>query len=562
MISSTSADRRRPGPPASGSGRTGAGVTMFTRSSVHCAERMVAASSSKGLRWSSAQSSRAVPGYSTASRSRVRRARPAGRARAALGGGGGRRRPSGGEGTHRYRGSRCATSRSPAPAGRAQLERVPTGGRSTCSGPRPTRLPPSTSSARRSTRSLAQGGGLAAALGAGRRRRGRRRQLGARPRARSGAAPAAPSAPGGRRRGPRRAPVRRRPGRGRVAGGQQPGLRLAPRAGRLDAGRPRGAAWPSRGSTPPGSCSTRSTGAWTGFCWTKVHRDERPAARRDLRDRASTPAAGGGPRPGADAGRPRPPPPARGIDRRDALRRRRPTSRPSPLRPPRLRPSTTPTAATRSRSRAAMTAAPHPLRRRPGRARRRSSTASPRYRVDQVWDGLYDQLADPGEMTASRRRCAPSSTTALPARARTGGRATSDGGETVKWLWALGDGTQVETVLMHYAERSTVCVSSQAGCAMACGFCATGQAGFDRHLTAGEIVEQVVRAARRAPRRRPPALQRRVHGDGRAARQLRRHLGGRRAAPRRPRAVGPPPHRVDGRHRPRHPPARRPRRCR
>jgi 23S rRNA (adenine2503-C2)-methyltransferase len=75
---------------------------------------------------------------------------------------------------------------------------------------------------------------------------------------------------------------------------------------------------------------------------------------------------------------------------------------------------------------------------------------------------------------------------------------TSDGGETVKWLWALDDGTTIETVLMHYADRSTVCISSQAGCAMGCGFCATGQAGFDRQLRVGEIVEQVVRASRRA----------------------------------------------------------------
>ena len=51
---------------------------------------------------------------------------------------------------------------------------------------------------------------------------------------------------------------------------------------------------------------------------------------------------------------------------------------------------------------------------------------------------------------------------------------------------------------MLYPDRATVCVSSQAGCAMGCGFCATGQAGFTRHLTTGEIVEQVVRAARRA----------------------------------------------------------------
>ena len=61
---------------------------------------------------------------------------------------------------------------------------------------------------------------------------------------------------------------------------------------------------------------------------------------------------------------------------------------------------------------------------------------------------------------------------------------------------ARRDGAQIETVLMRYPERATVCVSSQAGCAMGCTFCATGQAGFERHLDAGEIVEQV--RARRA----------------------------------------------------------------
>jgi 23S rRNA (adenine2503-C2)-methyltransferase len=74
----------------------------------------------------------------------------------------------------------------------------------------------------------------------------------------------------------------------------------------------------------------------------------------------------------------------------------------------------------------------------------------------------------------------------------------SDQGDTIKWLWGLADGRQVETVLMIYRERVTVCVSSQAGCAMGCGFCATGQAGFERHLSTGEIVEQVVRAVRRS----------------------------------------------------------------
>ena len=78
----------------------------------------------------------------------------------------------------------------------------------------------------------------------------------------------------------------------------------------------------------------------------------------------------------------------------------------------------------------------------------------------------------------------------------------SDRGDTAKWLWRLADSAAVETVLMRYHDRATVCVSTQAGCAMACSFCATGQAGFKRHLTTGEIVEQVVRARRAAlPRR-------------------------------------------------------------
>jgi 23S rRNA (adenine2503-C2)-methyltransferase len=77
-------------------------------------------------------------------------------------------------------------------------------------------------------------------------------------------------------------------------------------------------------------------------------------------------------------------------------------------------------------------------------------------------------------------------------------RRVSDAGDTVKYLWRLHDGSPIETVLMLYPDRVTVCVSSQAGCAMGCGFCATGQAGFTRHLTVGEIVEQVVRAARDA----------------------------------------------------------------
>ena len=122
----------------------------------------------------------------------------------------------------------------------------------------------------------------------------------------------------------------------------------------------------------------------------------------------------------------------------------------------------------------------------------------PRYRVDQVWQGLYEQLAAPDELTALPKSLRATVAAQLPPALDVVTEQTSDRGETVKWLWRLHDGTEVETVLMHYADRSTVCISSQAGCAMGCGFCATGQAGFDRHLTAGEIVEQVVRAARRA----------------------------------------------------------------
>ncbi|HEY1222040.1 MAG TPA: 23S rRNA (adenine(2503)-C(2))-methyltransferase RlmN, partial [Acidimicrobiales bacterium] len=69
-------------------------------------------------------------------------------------------------------------------------------------------------------------------------------------------------------------------------------------------------------------------------------------------------------------------------------------------------------------------------------------------------------------------------------------------------VFGLHDGATIETVLMTYDERVTVCVSSQAGCAMGCSFCATGQAGFTRQLSVGEVVEQVMFAARAARPRR------------------------------------------------------------
>jgi 23S rRNA (adenine2503-C2)-methyltransferase len=122
----------------------------------------------------------------------------------------------------------------------------------------------------------------------------------------------------------------------------------------------------------------------------------------------------------------------------------------------------------------------------------------PRYRVDQLWTGLYDQLATPGELTTLPKALRARLDAELPPALEPAAESVGDGGETVKWLFALPDGARVETVLMHYRDRTTVCVSTQAGCAMGCGFCATGQAGFQRHLTTGEVVEQVVTAARRA----------------------------------------------------------------
>ncbi len=122
----------------------------------------------------------------------------------------------------------------------------------------------------------------------------------------------------------------------------------------------------------------------------------------------------------------------------------------------------------------------------------------PRFRVDQVWKGLYDELAAPDEMTNLPKDLRGRLDAALPLALVPVTETSSDRGDTIKFLWELDGGSRIETVLMLYPDRATVCVSTQAGCAMACGFCATGQAGFTRHLTAGEIVEQVVLAARRA----------------------------------------------------------------
>jgi 23S rRNA (adenine2503-C2)-methyltransferase len=126
----------------------------------------------------------------------------------------------------------------------------------------------------------------------------------------------------------------------------------------------------------------------------------------------------------------------------------------------------------------------------------------PRYRADQVWDALYRQQIALDDATALPRALRQRLTDALPLALDALVEQTSYDDMTSKWLWScVRDGAQIETVLMRYPERATVCVSSQAGCAMGCTFCATGQAGFERHLDVGEIVEQVLRAAQASPQR-------------------------------------------------------------
>ncbi len=122
----------------------------------------------------------------------------------------------------------------------------------------------------------------------------------------------------------------------------------------------------------------------------------------------------------------------------------------------------------------------------------------PRYRLDQVFRGLWVEGLALEEITTVPKslrnrlgeRFAPSLAVANDVR--------SDHGATRKWVFRLENGSTIETVLMRYHDRITVCVSSQAGCAMGCTFCATGQAGFSGQLNLGEVLEQVMFAVRAA----------------------------------------------------------------
>lgn len=122
----------------------------------------------------------------------------------------------------------------------------------------------------------------------------------------------------------------------------------------------------------------------------------------------------------------------------------------------------------------------------------------PRYRSDQIWRAIYYEGDDPMQWTALSLQLRERVAEVLPTALTPVHTSISDDGDTQKMLWELADGSRIESVLMLYPDRATVCISTQAGCAMACSFCATGQAGFTRHLSVGEIVEQVARARQAA----------------------------------------------------------------
>ncbi len=129
-------------------------------------------------------------------------------------------------------------------------------------------------------------------------------------------------------------------------------------------------------------------------------------------------------------------------------------------------------------------------------------TNEPRYRVDQVWQGLWVENQEIDAITTIPKALRARLGAEFPTGLEVVNDVQSDQGSTRKWVFRLHDGSTIETVLMSYDDRVTVCVSSQAGCAMGCTFCATGQAGFTRHLTTGEVLEQVMFAARTAAPRR------------------------------------------------------------
>jgi 23S rRNA (adenine2503-C2)-methyltransferase len=122
----------------------------------------------------------------------------------------------------------------------------------------------------------------------------------------------------------------------------------------------------------------------------------------------------------------------------------------------------------------------------------------PAYRATQVWEGLYQQLwGQPQDFTNIPKDLREKLAAAYSfSNLHKQDTQFSTDGQTQKVLFMLPNSNAIETVLMRYAERRTLCISTQAGCAMGCVFCATGQMGFKSNLSSGEIVEQVLHFAR------------------------------------------------------------------
>lgn len=137
------------------------------------------------------------------------------------------------------------------------------------------------------------------------------------------------------------------------------------------------------------------------------------------------------------------------------------------------------------------------------------SMGEPDYRALQIWEGLYRELLNSPDEFTSLPKSARQKLAENFSHGRTGKNGfqtfssfqpistqVSSDGETIKTLFSIEGGQTVEAVLMRYAKRRTLCISTQAGCAMGCVFCATGQMGFKRQLSSGEIIEQVLYYAR------------------------------------------------------------------
>jgi 23S rRNA (adenine2503-C2)-methyltransferase len=125
-------------------------------------------------------------------------------------------------------------------------------------------------------------------------------------------------------------------------------------------------------------------------------------------------------------------------------------------------------------------------------------SGEPAYRLEQLWHGLWSDALGLEEITTIPKSLRADLRQHFPESLRVVNDVESDHGATRKWVFALEDGETIETVLMHYDDRVTVCISSQAGCAMGCTFCATGQAGYSGQLSVGQVVEQVMFATRAA----------------------------------------------------------------